>query len=784
MQHHLADRDPLWLSFSIGTIWYSLSLENLPVLWTVYSIYECKQSPGSAFSAGFYIDHLACHFSDECGMMRKTGTETLKAICADLGVSDALSLDRYSCIGKYFENRFGRELLYTLCRPGGFVYVQKRRVEEAVVEHMRPLFRCNEVEVRHICSSMSPVFLKQILAVRHFSRLLGVKIARNVPVSTIVASFFCERREEVGHASDDENRSYLGCLDPLRPQSSLKGLELGLEALTLEFGNEIVQRCVAVSVADGWAEADDSLPKWPSALSDDTTYDCLRDYFEHSKWGGLKPCAVCGRLKSVNEVGVIGGADFASLAKDILSFEHSSLPDRLRAWFDFDDPNVKWKVLDRQGMRAREGKVLINVCDECKRALSRGCKPKFSLANGLFRGELPLEFKDLTWIEEAVCSLIRPTAIVTRLYGSHDKQDPRMLRGNTCAHQMNVSSTVKVLPRTPADVCGMLSVVFIGNTSLADVHKRQLFRVRKLKVWRFLLWLKSNNILYDNIALDKSIMDLYPTEGLPGIENRIINVNLRADEIFEEETPGISEHPGSIRSVPSEHAVGKVFIEKTGVIDPDGSTIAGHDLHAAAVRNITKRLNGTPDLLFSNSGKPVGECDNPSFIPSMFPTLFPLGTGGLEDCGRTVPISLRAHADYLLDTTDRTFRYHYSFIFIFLNIWLHRMSHLHTYLVVSRMNIEKAADCVRDVSNESLLRLSVHLQDESAPKEFSAEDKGAFELMKLVNSVSTNVPGSSASKLKMRNTVLAFSAYFGCANIVFYREPVCAAFSHLSDHVW
>ncbi len=155
----------------------------------------------------------------------------------------------------------------------------------------------------------------------------------------------------------------------------------------------------------------------------------------------------------------------------------------------------------------------------------------------------------------------------------------------------------------------------------------------------------------------------------------------------------------------------------------------------------------------------------------MFPTLFPLGIGGLDDRSRTVPISIRVHADYLLDTTDRSLRKHHSFIFIFLNIWLRRMCHLHTHLVISRRNFDKAADKMKDVTSESLLRLSDHLQEESMPRELNGEERGAFELLKLVNTVSANVPGSHASKLKMRNTVLAYSAFFGIPTLYFTINP-------------
>jgi hypothetical protein len=64
--------------------------------------------------------------------------------------------------------------------------------------------------------------------------------------------------------------------------------------------------------------------------------------------------------------------------------------------------------------------------------------PRLALANSLYRGVLPAQFEDLTWVEETV------------------------LHGNTCAHDMNIISTASVLSRTPADINGMLSIVFVG----------------------------------------------------------------------------------------------------------------------------------------------------------------------------------------------------------------------------------------------------------------------------------------------------------------------------------
>ena len=88
--------------------------------------------------------------------------------------------------------------------------------------------------------------------------------------------------------------------------------------------------------------------------------------------------------------------------------------------------------------------------------------PKFALANNLYQGCLPSQFNDLTGVEEMVCARYCYTAHITRLFQSHDPVLPNVLHSNMCAHEMNVVSTVAVLPRTVADINEMLSVVFIG----------------------------------------------------------------------------------------------------------------------------------------------------------------------------------------------------------------------------------------------------------------------------------------------------------------------------------
>ncbi|KAL1690788.1 hypothetical protein GGG16DRAFT_55089, partial [Schizophyllum commune] len=167
----------------------------------------------------------------------------------------------------------------------------------------------------------------------------------------------------------------------------------------------------------------------------------------------------------------------------------------------------------------------LQLCGECSASLLRNKIPRFALANNLYRGVLPSELQDITWVEEMVCSLYRTTAHVTRLFRSADERSPRVFTGNSCAHDMNIVSTASVLPRAPDDVNNMLSVIFVGpgKFRMSMLGCQNMFRFRKSKAIALLKYLHSSNRLYHHIPMDYSIFDKYPDDDtFPGLDERII----------------------------------------------------------------------------------------------------------------------------------------------------------------------------------------------------------------------------------------------------------------------
>ncbi|KAG2336267.1 hypothetical protein BDR05DRAFT_896928, partial [Suillus weaverae] len=182
-------------------------------------------------------------------------------------------------------------------------------------------------------------------------------------------------------------------------------------------------------------------------------------------------------------------------------------------------------MLDKSGVFVDDSLVTcLSICSVCWVALSKPDSiPRFALVNNLYRGELPNRFHDLTWVEEKICAIYCVTAHVTRLFQSSDPSQPRVFHGDTCAHDMNVVSTVLVLPCTPADVNGLLSIIFVGPGKFDPAKVGLVFCVRKQMIWQFLLWLKHHNRLYSSVALDLDVLSLYPEDGvLPGMSDRVV----------------------------------------------------------------------------------------------------------------------------------------------------------------------------------------------------------------------------------------------------------------------
>lgn len=617
------------------------------------------------------------------------------------------------------------------------------------------------------------------------------------------------RCAEFDELSNIAIKEVLGCLEPFSTcMPTVCRMDYVFRILYHEYGQAVIECLVTaknvlnernerIRAARSMKRVDDAAHlkgsvracerEWPQVVSDEVVHACLNDYMDSMTWHEPLVCASCSRSKATLKYTEVAAGDglFEKLNLDVLHVYNPELANVMQVSGDAK----YWKyrelnrvMLDGRGVVDSEGgSFVLHLCDECIGTLKKNKIPRLSLANNLYRGRLPDEFNDLTWVEEMMCARYLSTAVIARLDLGHDKYPGRILRGNTCAHEMNTLSTAQVLPRTPDNINGLISVVFLGPILPSERDLEEPFYVRRDKVWRFLQWLKENNELYMDLALDPEVMKLYPSEGiLPGLMNRIIHHEISAEDardIYEEETAGISGHPSNElhgpRSDPTKQGV---FLDRTGVSDASLSGLPGRFSISAAMRNIIPHKSDQeksifPDLMIHRRASALGEYNNPTLFPGMYPTLFPYGIGGFEEYNRPTRLSFESQAKYFLDIRDRQFRYHVSFIFVVLNIIQRRTGHLYTSFSVSKGSFQQIANCLNGLSAKTLDKLAATIEAEGNLKNLSEEEKTAMTLLRYVNTIATKVPGSAASKTLCRNEIRSYVGVMGVPQIFFTINP-------------
>ncbi|KAG8970759.1 hypothetical protein FRC05_011710 [Tulasnella sp. 425] len=210
---------------------------------------------------------------------------------------------------------------------------------------------------------------------------------------------------------------------------------------------------------------------------------------------------------------------------------------------------------------------------------------------------------------------------------------------------MNIVSTATVLPRTPTDILGQLSVVFVGPGPLKESVLKSVFRIRKTKVWEFLMWLKGNNPLYKDRLFSLDHLSLYEEDGcVPGLEDAtIVDSALPVAETFEQETAGLEAHPATLLSTETTSespSSPKIFLEAMGVSDPEGDKITGRTYTASALRNLVPKDKDRPDLIISRGSDPKPEYKNTDLFPvALSPELTRSVADHLEREGKVVDLS-------------------------------------------------------------------------------------------------------------------------------------------------
>ena len=527
-------------------------------------------------------------------------------------------------------------------------------------------------------------------------------------------------------------------------------------------------------------EHDDKLKdirqSWPQPTSMEFKEECIRKFRVATSSESLRQftCACCAESTNVSERKVTLICDInLDLMRDrtdrVFDMENCTPPN-----LPFTDGPLANVLVDPAGVISVDGDLSFQLCHRCTSSLSSNKLPRLAIANFNVLGPVPPRLKAVTMVEEMLIARCRAKQCIVKLQDHRTDislpTSQRGFKGHVIIYPQKVEELSNVLPPPVDDVVHPICVMFIGSNLPSQSwlkDKAYPLVVRREVVRENLLWLKTHNPLYRDIVIDEERLQALPTDGLLSykIEHIQPTDDLYALESRYDTNP--SSETADATSLPDETL--SIHFSNLVITDVDGNA-SPKDLKAAALRHYKR---GGSFLAVPHEPIPVNEFFNPSLLPMMYPTLFPYGIGGAEDKCRTNAISFENHVRHFLSLADCRFQEHYSFMFTAFNVIQRRKMLLHTSLKVKRSKFRSWADKFNNVSLDAIERVISQSSNgsESYATAHDEEERKVLGLMKEVNTISSHVPGSSASRVAMRNEIRALMMKIGLPSFFITINP-------------
>ena len=422
-------------------------------------------------------------------------------------------------------------------------------------------------------------------------------------------------------------------------------------------------------------------------------------------------------------------------------------------------------ILEPKGVSNDEsGNIMLTLCKTCHSSIQSKKTPPLALANHMVLGEIPNELKDLTVVEEAMIAKCRAKCWVIQLKEENSgilvPNSQRGIKGHIIIYPQKPSAIASILPPPLEEVSTPICVIFVGSSPPSKEwlqKKAKPLAVRREKVRNALMWLKNHNPHYKDVIINDSVLNSLPLEHILPVHVEHVLPNDDRDALTAR-YDGTEQNNTSVEENTSSHEVRNselntdIPFQNVVITDVDGNA-PSNELRAAALRHIKKKGGGYIEI--PHDPTPVNEFFNPELFPMIYPTLFPYGIGGFENVQRSVRVSMKRHVKHLFNLSDRRFQEHYSFLFTVFNILQRRQILLHSSLKVKRRNFDSIARSFASMSSEAVHKVTECVARGDWQTSNSNEERQVLNLMKEVNVITSNVEGSAASRVAMRNELRA-----------------------------
>lgn len=172
-------------------------------------------------------------------------------------------------------------------------------------------------------------------------------------------------------------------------------------------------------------------------------------------------------------------------------------------------------------------KATVYLCHECRNQLKLNKKPRLSLSNGMWIGNIPPQLDNLNLPERLLLAKYFPLAFIVKLFPKHKNahswnrnQMHSALRGNVSTYRLDPRQVASMIdgtmfPRPVKILSAMIGITFVGPKGLPESTMPAMFKVRRWRVRDALSWLKANNPLYSDIEISEERLLELPEDGIP-----------------------------------------------------------------------------------------------------------------------------------------------------------------------------------------------------------------------------------------------------------------------------
>lgn len=172
-------------------------------------------------------------------------------------------------------------------------------------------------------------------------------------------------------------------------------------------------------------------------------------------------------------------------------------------------------------------KETMHLCDECRNQLKKDVRPRLSLSNGMWVGDVPRQLQNLTLPERLLLAKYYPSAYIVKLFPKQKNtstwdrgQMHSALKGNVSTYRLDPRQVAHMIDGTifppPAKILSAtIGITFVGPKGLRESTIPAMFRVRRWRVREALLWLKANNPLYSDIEISEERLLQLPEDSIP-----------------------------------------------------------------------------------------------------------------------------------------------------------------------------------------------------------------------------------------------------------------------------